>query len=76
MTDAELAAYLGIDGTPGWENVIATLTQKQRAVFDRMTKLPAHTCPTCQRSFRGADERFCPDCHAEAQAHGPLGASS
>lgn len=37
--------------------------------------LPLHTCPTCRKKFRGADDRFCPDCHAEAQRHGPLGAA-
>ncbi len=39
------------------------------------TLLPLHTCPTCLKTFRGADDRFCPDCHREAQRHGPLGAA-
>jgi hypothetical protein len=42
----------------------------------RTSELSEHTCPTCHKRFRGADDRFCPDCHREAQAHGPLGASA
>ena len=41
-----------------------------------LSELSEHTCPTCHKRFRGADDRFCPDCHREAQAHGPLGASA
>lgn len=36
MTDQELADYLGILSTPGWENVIRTLSRGQRATFDQM----------------------------------------
>jgi hypothetical protein len=36
MTDAELADYLGISNTPGWENVIRTLTKKQRRGFEAL----------------------------------------
>jgi hypothetical protein len=36
MTDHELAVYLGISQTPGWENVIRTLTKSQRATYDKM----------------------------------------
>jgi hypothetical protein len=36
MTDAELADYLGIGNTPGWENVIRTLTKKQRKGFEAL----------------------------------------
>ena len=32
-----------------------------------------HTCPTCGTKFRGADDRFCPTCHAKAHAGSPLG---
>ena len=32
-----------------------------------------HICPTCGVSFDGADERFCPACHAREHAGSPLG---
>ena len=32
-----------------------------------------YTCPTCGDKFRGADDRFCPKCHAKAHAGSPLG---
>ena len=38
MSDAELAKYLGIDGTPGWEHVIAILSKRQRAGFDNLRR--------------------------------------
>jgi hypothetical protein len=34
--------------------------------------LPEHTCPTCNNKFRGADERFCPECHAKAHDGNPV----
>lgn len=37
--------------------------------------LRTHVCPTCGATFKGADQRFCPDCHRREHDGSPLGSA-
>jgi len=39
MTDAELAAFLGVSGRKGEDKIMAGITPEQRALYERMANL-------------------------------------